>query len=46
MEVAVLTLFPRMVAGPLAESLLGKAQEKGLLRVEGKDYEVAEGDVP
>ena len=33
MEIAVLTLFPRMVAGPLAESLLGKAQEKGLLRV-------------
>ena len=33
MEVAVLTLFPRLVAGPLAESLLGKAQEKGLLRV-------------
>jgi tRNA (guanine37-N1)-methyltransferase len=32
-EVAVLTLFPRMVAGPVAESLLGKAQEKGLLRV-------------
>jgi tRNA (guanine37-N1)-methyltransferase len=32
-EVAVLTLFPRMVAGPLAESLLGKAQEKGLLSV-------------
>jgi len=31
-EVVVLTLFPRMVAGPLAESLLGKAQEKGLLR--------------
>jgi tRNA (guanine37-N1)-methyltransferase len=32
-EVAVLTLFPRMVAGPVAESVLGKAQEKGLLRV-------------
>jgi len=31
-EVVVLTVFPRMVAGPLAESLLGKAQEKGLLR--------------
>jgi tRNA (guanine37-N1)-methyltransferase len=31
-EVAVLTLFPRMLSGPLAESLLGKAQEKGLLR--------------
>jgi tRNA (guanine37-N1)-methyltransferase len=32
-EVAVLTLFPRLIAGPLAESLLGKAQEKELLRV-------------
>jgi tRNA (guanine37-N1)-methyltransferase len=31
-EVAVLTLFPRMVGGPLAESVLGKAQQKGLLR--------------
>ena len=41
MEVAVLTLFPRMVAGALAESLLGKAQEKGLLRarvVDIRDY--------
>jgi tRNA (guanine37-N1)-methyltransferase len=32
LDVAVLTLFPRMVAVPLAESILGKAQEKGLLR--------------
>ncbi|HYV67905.1 MAG TPA: tRNA (guanosine(37)-N1)-methyltransferase TrmD [Myxococcales bacterium] len=37
MEVAVLTLFPRLVAGPLGESLLGKAQEKGLLRVRVMD---------
>jgi len=36
-EVAVLTLFPRLVAGPLGESLLGKAQEKGLLRVRVMD---------
>jgi tRNA (guanine37-N1)-methyltransferase len=36
-EVAVLTLFPRMIAGPLAESLLGKAQEKELLRVRVMD---------
>jgi len=36
-EVVVLTLFPRMVAGPLAESLLGKAQEKGLLRARVMD---------
>jgi tRNA (guanine37-N1)-methyltransferase len=36
-EVAVLTLFPRLIAGPLAESLLGKAQEKELLRVRVMD---------
>jgi tRNA (guanine37-N1)-methyltransferase len=44
LDVAVLTLFPRMVAVPLAESILGKAQEKGLLRarvVDIRDY--AEG---
>ena len=29
----ILTLFPRMVEGPLAESILGKAREKGLLQV-------------
>ena len=33
----VLTLFPRMVELPLAESILGKAQEKGLLRVRATD---------
>ena len=33
----VLTLFPCMVAGPLAESLLGKAQEKGVLRARVMD---------
>jgi tRNA (guanine37-N1)-methyltransferase len=44
LDVAVLTLFPRMIAGPLSESILGKAQEKGLLRarvVDVRDY--AEG---
>jgi tRNA (guanine37-N1)-methyltransferase len=29
----VLTLFPRMVEGPLRESILGKAREKGLIEV-------------
>lgn len=29
----VLTLFPRMVEGPLSESILGKAREKGLVDV-------------
>ena len=29
----ILTLFPRMVEGPLGESILGKARQKGLLEV-------------
>ncbi len=29
----ILTLFPRMLEGPLNESILGKAREKGLLEV-------------
>ena len=33
LEVEILTLFPRMVAGYLGESILGKAQESGLLEV-------------
>jgi tRNA (guanine37-N1)-methyltransferase len=44
MEIEVLTLFPRMVAAPLDESILGKAREKGLLRVRVQDIRVhAEG---
>ncbi len=37
LPIDVLTLFPRMVALPLAESILGRAQEKGLLRVRALD---------
>lgn len=33
LSVEVLTLFPRMVRAPLEESILGKAQQGGLLRV-------------
>jgi tRNA (guanine37-N1)-methyltransferase len=33
LSVEVLTLFPRMVQVPLEESILGKAQQAGLLRV-------------
>jgi tRNA (guanine37-N1)-methyltransferase len=33
LSVEVLTLFPRMIAAPIDESILGKAQGKGLLRV-------------
>jgi tRNA (guanine37-N1)-methyltransferase len=29
----ILTLFPRIVEGPLSESILGKAREKGLIEV-------------
>ena len=42
--VEVLTLFPGMVSGYLGESILGKAQGKGLLRVTVTDVrEFAEG---
>ncbi len=44
LSVEVLTLFPRMVAAPLEESILGKAREKGLLRVQVTDIrDFAEG---
>ena len=44
LSVEVLTLFPRLVAAPLAESILGKAQEKGLLRARVTDIRTfAEG---
>lgn len=40
----VLTLFPRMITGYAQESILGKAQEKGLLEVHARDIrEHAEG---
>jgi tRNA (guanine37-N1)-methyltransferase len=43
-SVEILTLFPRMVAAPLEESILGKARDKGLLRVQVTDIrEFAEG---
>ena len=44
LSVEVLTLFPRMIAAPLEESILGKAREKGLLRVQVTDVrEFADG---
>ena len=44
LEVEILTLFPRMCAGYLGESILGKAQEGGLLAVRVQDIrEHAEG---
>jgi tRNA (guanine37-N1)-methyltransferase len=44
LEVEILTLFPRMCAGYLGESILGKAQESGLLSVRVQDIrEHAEG---
>ncbi|MBI5545853.1 MAG: tRNA (guanosine(37)-N1)-methyltransferase TrmD [Deltaproteobacteria bacterium] len=40
----ILTLFPRMVEGPLCESILGKAREKGLIEVALTDIrDFAEG---
>jgi len=37
LEVEILTLFPRMCTGYLAESILGKAQEAGFVRVAVSD---------
>jgi tRNA (guanine37-N1)-methyltransferase len=37
MRIDILTLFPRMFGGPLDESLLGKAKERGLLNVQIHD---------
>jgi tRNA (guanine37-N1)-methyltransferase len=37
LSVEVLTLFPRLIAAPLEESILGKAREKGLVRVQVTD---------
>jgi tRNA (guanine37-N1)-methyltransferase len=36
-RVDVITLFPRMIDVPLAESILGKAQQRGLLQVIARD---------
>jgi tRNA (guanine37-N1)-methyltransferase len=44
LRVDVITLFPRMIEVPLAESILGKAQVKGLLNVRTRDLRTyAEG---
>ena len=44
LSVEVLTLFPRLVAAPLEESILGKARAAGLVRVQVTDIrEFAEG---
>jgi len=36
-RVEVITLFPGMIDGPLSQSVLGKAQERGLLQVSTRD---------
>ena len=44
LHIEVLTLFPRMIEGPLQESILGKAQKAGLCRVTATDIRTfAEG---
>lgn len=37
LQVEVITLFPGMIDGPLSQSVLGKAQERGLLQVSTRD---------
>lgn len=44
LDVEVLTLFPAMVTGYATESILGRAQDKGLLRIRARDIRAyAEG---
>lgn len=43
-RVDIITLFPKMIEAPLGESILGKAQQKGLLQVVARDLRTyAEG---
>lgn len=37
LRIDVITLFPQMIEVPAGESILGKAQERGLLRVRARD---------
>ncbi len=37
LKIQILTLFPRMVEAPLAESILGKAQQKGFVEIRVSD---------
>jgi tRNA (guanine37-N1)-methyltransferase len=37
LQIEILTLFPRMVGEPLRESILGKAQERGLVEIRVSD---------
>ena len=45
LEVEILTLFPRMCAGYLGESILGKAQEAGHVAVRVEDIRGRRGAV-
>ena len=38
MKIDILSLFPEMFEGPLTESIVGKAREKGLLDIEVTDF--------
>lgn len=38
MDILVLTLFPEMFAGPMSQSIMKKARDKGLIHFEAMDY--------
>ena len=38
MKIDVLTLFPRMFEGPMGESIIGKAVNKGLLEINVSNF--------
>ena len=45
MRFDVLTLFPEMFEAVLGDSIIGRAREKGLVRLEGKEYVMKDGDI-
>ena len=44
MRISILTLFPEMFS-IFDHSIIGRAKEKGLVRSEGKDYVMKDGDI-
>ena len=44
MEIKIFSIFPEMFAGPLNASLLGKAQDKGILSIEVIDFRMYSTD--
>ena len=45
MRIDILTACPELLESPLNHSIVQRAKEKGLVRSEGKEYVMKDGDV-